>query len=151
MRVLDIDLDYFLDSPVYEQDSSSDARVDDLACIESVWSEDRVRQFLEENLSLSKDRKIKGCVVKGHNESLEYWSTLVQQGKLIKPFSVVHVDSHADLGFTCLTLEFVLDSLIFMEERLRPCCCIICSVRLSASILNLEYVCLQLVASSPKP
>ena len=39
MRILDIDLDYFLDSPVSAKGSYSTERVTDDECIKSVWDE----------------------------------------------------------------------------------------------------------------
>lgn len=112
MRVLDLDLDYFLDSPICEQNHDSDERVDDEICIKSVWNEERVRAFLELNLGLSKSKKIKGRVLKGHNEALYFWDELIANGELATPFSVVHVDSHPDLGFGCISKCFVLTDLL---------------------------------------
>lgn len=43
-----------------------------------VWKEDEVRHFIENNLGLSKKNKIKGCIVKGHNEALFFWSSIVK-------------------------------------------------------------------------
>ena len=54
------------------------------------------KDFFENNLGLSKNNKIPGRVVVGHNESLFFWEELLEQGKLTDPFEVVHVDSHAD-------------------------------------------------------
>ena len=68
MQVLDLDLDYFLDPPDYDP-PNSDERVNDIMCIESVWSENSVRSFLEKNLGLSKDKKCKGCILKGDDEA----------------------------------------------------------------------------------
>lgn len=113
MRVLDLDLDYFLKKPVYEQNHSSNSRVTDEDCINSVWSEKEVRTFFEDNLGLSKSKKVKGRILTGHNEALYFWYELIEAGSLIAPFSVMHVDSHADLGYCCLGLSFVLDELIY--------------------------------------
>ena len=99
MRVLDLDLDYFLDMPVHDVDYSSNKRVVDSECIKSVWSEERVRAFLENNLGLSKKHKVEGRLLKGHDEALYFWGDLLEAKKLVAPFSVVHVDSHADLSF----------------------------------------------------
>lgn len=53
---------------------------------------------MEKNLGLSKEHKIPGRIVRGHNEALYFWEELIEIGKLREPFDVVHVDSHADLG-----------------------------------------------------
>lgn len=119
MRVLDIDLDYFLDAPVCERNHDSDERVNDVLCIESVWSERRVRDFLENKLGLSKSKKIKGCILKGHDEALYYWEKLISNNKLVAPFSVVHIDSHPDLGFGGIGKCFVLTELLLYPLEYR--------------------------------
>lgn len=123
MKILDLDLDYFLDVPVNNRCHKSDERVTDPDCINSVWSEERVREYLEEKLGLSKVHKIKGRIVKGHNESLFFWQELIENSLLTTPFSVVHIDSHADMGCGSMGLIFVLDELIFCQQNIRPRCC----------------------------
>lgn len=119
MRVLDLDLDYFLNSPVYEIDYDSVARITDEMCIESVWSEERVRNFLEQNLKLSKNRKVEGRILIGHDEALYFWDELIDSHRLIAPFSVVHIDSHADLSYGDTTKSFILNNLIFWKQDIR--------------------------------
>lgn len=97
MRVLDVDTDYFMTEIAHTPYSSME-RLDEGYYGGSVWPADKVRLFLEKNLGLSKEHKIPGRVVCGHNESLFFWEELIQSGKLIEPFDVIHVDSHADLG-----------------------------------------------------
>lgn len=79
---------------------------------ESVWSENRIRSFLENNLGLSKDRRIEGRIVCGHNEALFFWEELLADGKLSDPFEVVHVDSHADLGLGCASSDFLQSAML---------------------------------------
>lgn len=119
MRVLDLDLDYFLDVPVHNVDYASDERVENKECIESVWSEERVRAFLEKNLGLSKKHKVEGRLLKGHDEALYFWEYLLEAKKLIAPFSVIHVDSHADLSFGDITKSFILNELICWDLEYR--------------------------------
>ncbi len=119
MIVLDLDLDYFLDCPVYDRDHSSNVRVTDEDCVGSVWSEERVRIFLENNLGLSKDKKVKGRVFNGHDEALYFWDELIEKKELVAPFSVVHVDSHPDLGYVCTGNGFIFDELIFRPLECR--------------------------------
>lgn len=97
MRVLDVDMDYFMTEIAHTPYSSTERLVEE-DYGSSVWPADKVRLFLEKNLGLSKEHKIPGRVVCGHNESLFFWEELIQSGKLIEPFDVIHVDSHADLG-----------------------------------------------------
>ena len=119
MRVLDLDMDYFMDKPVYGRDPLSSERVECEDVVNSVWNEDRVRFFLENKLGLSKDRKRKGRVVNGHNEALFFWRELYNDSKLITPFSIIHVDSHADLGYACRGLDYVLSELLYIPPHLR--------------------------------
>ena len=58
-----------------------------------MWSEQRVRLFFESNLGLSKNHKIPGRIVVGHNEALHFWYELVSEHKLITPFEVIHIDT----------------------------------------------------------
>lgn len=86
---------------------------------DTVWSEERVRNFLENNLDLSKKNKIPGRVVVGHNESLFFWEELLEQGKLTDPFEVVHVDSHADLGLGCSSSDFLQSAFLTLPVETR--------------------------------
>ena len=92
MKILDIDMDYFLDHPINGRLHSSNERVEDIECVNSVWREERVRAFFENNLDLSENRKLKGRIVKGHDDALYFWKELIDKKQLVAPFSVVHVD-----------------------------------------------------------
>lgn len=98
MKVLDLDLDYFMESVETGIASGTVERISEDVYGEKVWSENRVRTFLEQNLGLSKCHRLPGRIVTNHNESLFFWEDLIASGKLVAPFEVVHVDSHADLG-----------------------------------------------------
>lgn len=119
MRVLDIDLDYFLDSPVSGDEVSEEDRVTSPECVQSVWNESRVRAYFEKQLGLSKDKKIKGRVFKEHDEALYFWDELINAELLFPPFSVVHIDSHPDLGFGELAKCVVLKDIIFRPMKYR--------------------------------
>lgn len=106
MKVLDLDMDYFMtkiaDVPFY-----CDERLTEEYFGHSVWSADKVRQYLENNLGLSKEHKIPGRIVRDHNESLFFWEELIENDNLSEPFDVIHVDSHADLGLGCSSGDFL--------------------------------------------
>lgn len=112
MIVLDLDLDYFMNKVASFIGESVTDRLPEEDYGMCVWKEDEVRKFIENNLSLSKENKIKGCIVKGHNEALFFWKKLIDQNKLVVPFSVVHVDSHADLGLGYSSLDYLKSTLL---------------------------------------
>lgn len=95
MRILDVDLDFFLDK--IDRDNRSDGpRLKDDEY--KPWSEAEVRVFLENRCGLSRSKRIPGKFIVNHHEAFFWWRELLQSGKLTKPFEVVHVDAHADLG-----------------------------------------------------
>ena len=119
MRVLDLDMDYFMKSVATFINESEPERLPEEDYGDSVWSEREVRNFLEGNLGLSKQNRIRGRVVAGHNESLFFWRELIEKGDLSTPFDVIHVDSHADLGLGYSSWTHILDYLLYypVEER----------------------------------
>lgn len=106
MRVLDLDMDYFM-TKIASTPFTCEERLDEEYYGDSVWTEEEVRQFLEQNLGLSKKHKISGRIVSGHNEALLFWEELINNKMLLDPFDVVHVDSHADLGLGDTSWNFL--------------------------------------------
>ena len=121
MRVLDLDMDYFMKSVATNISEFEAKRLSEDDWGGYVWTEGEVRDFLEGNLGLSKDNKIRGRVVIGHNESLFFWRALIEEGVLSTPFDVIHVDSHADLGLGYSSEAHILDHILYypVEERFR--------------------------------
>lgn len=119
MRILDIDMDYFLKEIPIMISGNSTVRISDDDY--PVWSKDEVIDFFENRLGLSKEIKIKGKIVTHHNEALYHWRKLIQECRLSVPFEVVHIDSHADLGLGYPSWVFILDSLlsVSVEERIK--------------------------------
>ena len=120
MKVLDLDMDYFMTSVATSIDDPEQERLPENDYGDCVWTERAVRSFLEENLGLSKNNKIRGRVVIGHNESLFYWRELIEKGDLFTPFDVIHVDSHADLGLGSSSWTHILDYLLYYPVEERP-------------------------------
>lgn len=118
MKVLDLDMDYFMETVAHTPFSVTD-RLSDEDYGGEVWVKDRVRTFLEQNLGLSKEKKIPGRIVIGHNESLFFWEELVSKGKLEPPFEVIHVDSHADLGLGCPSADFLQGAMLTLPIETR--------------------------------
>lgn len=121
MKILDLDMDYFLTHVYHNISDNSNLRIQERFPGEEVWAECRVKRFIEDNLGLSKKNKIRGRVVTGHNESLFLWKDLIEKGELLTPFEVVHVDSHADLGLGYLSPYFITKELLAypVNERLQ--------------------------------
>lgn len=119
MKILDLDMDYFMEKVATYVSFDITERLSEAQYGYSVWSEERVRNFLENNLGLSKQNKIPGRIVFGHNESLFFWEELIAEKKLTAPFEVVHVDSHADLGLGCPTAEFLQGPILTLPVEKR--------------------------------
>ena len=95
MRVLDLDMDFFLSDPcplarLGERPDESCARV---------WSDEEVIRFLEEQCGLSREKPVPGLIFDTHDKALDFWKERVEDGSLTTPFEVVHVDTHSDLAF----------------------------------------------------
>ena len=119
LKVLDLDMDYFMRSVATFINESKQDRLSENDYGKYVWSAKEVRDFLEGRLGLSMDKKIRGKVVAGHNESLFFWRELIEKGDLATPFDIIHVDSHADLGLGYSSWTYILNELLCypVEER----------------------------------
>ena len=93
MRVLDIDLDFFLHGVAHYR-ASDDDRLDP-EDIEP-WSIDAAMEFLQDRCGLAGNHP--GAVVEHHGEMFERWRSAIRNGDLPTPFHVTHVDAHADIG-----------------------------------------------------
>ena len=115
MRVLDIDLDFFL------ADCCELAEAGERPPLagHEPWDESRVRSFLETNCGLSKASPVPGRVFETHDCALLLWDELLKAGKLTAPFSVTHVDAHSDLGIGRPGPGFVLNSVITLAPDKR--------------------------------
>lgn len=118
LKVLDLDMDYFMTQVAYTPFSSVE-RLEEEDYGGSVWSAEKVREFLENNLGLSRENKIPGRIVCGHNESLFFWEELIEMGKLTEPFDVIHVDSHADLGLGTFSGCFLQSMFLTLPIEIR--------------------------------
>lgn len=119
MRILDIDMDYFMKEIANTSDHITE-RLSEEVYGDCVWSEQQVRFFLENNLGLSKENKIRGRIVTGHNEALYFWKELIAHKELTTPFEVIHVDSHADLGLGFDSPYYIMKELLAYPVQQRP-------------------------------
>ena len=95
MRVLDLDMDFFLSGPC---PLAPLGQRPDESCA-SVWSDEEIVRFLEEQCGLSSEQPVPGAIFDTHDKALDYWQARLDEGKLQAPFEVVHVDTHSDLAF----------------------------------------------------
>lgn len=119
MRVLDIDLDFFVDPIAYWR-SDYGARLSDKEY--SVWEVKELENFLENKCKLSKTHKVKGTIVKHHHDAFYYLRDLIQKNELKVPFEIVHIDAHADLGLGDSGYIYVMTKLLHrpVEKRMNP-------------------------------
>ena len=115
MRVLDLDMDFFLSDVCElaasgERPSAGEARP---------WDEKDVRAFLEENCGLSRKKPLPGRVFETHDGALWLWKEWVEAGKLQAPFHVTHVDAHSDLGVGRPGPAYVLETVLVLPPEKR--------------------------------
>ena len=96
MIILDIDLDFFLSDIVSGFGRARHGRPNKR--YHRPWAKDQVRCFLEDKCKLRKDHPLPGKVVVEHHEVFIDWRERVLSGKITPPFTVFHIDAHADLG-----------------------------------------------------
>src|SRR5690606_26652283 len=93
-RILDVDLDFFV------QPVANFRNLDDLSRLSDdeydVWPLDDVSAFLTERCGLS--GPLPGWAIERHGDAFRLWQQAVKAGSIETPFSVTHVDAHADLG-----------------------------------------------------
>ena len=115
MRVLDIDLDFFLaDCCPLAEPGQRPA----LAGHEP-WSEAQVIAFLEEQCGLRADAPLPGRVFETHDQALSFWEEKLAGGELTAPFHVTHVDAHSDLGIGFPGPNYILYNVLSMPVERR--------------------------------
>ncbi len=96
LRVLDIDLDFFLNERAINRGKYKKRRLSNV--VFKPWEETEVRKFLEINCGLSKMSLTKGRFFQFHDEVFKYLRVLQQDAKFNLLFDIDHIDAHADLG-----------------------------------------------------
>lgn len=116
VRILDIDLDFFVEGTASDRDPEDD-RLD--ADEFPPWELDRAIAFLEDRCLLSDKRP--GFVVEDHSDLFYLWGEAIERGQLQAPFHVTHVDAHADLGQGDSAWTYIVTELLFkpVEDRYR--------------------------------
>jgi UPF0489 domain len=107
--VLDLDLDFFVWPIAVWPDEGRRS--------ESEYrhaSEQDVRHFLEQHCHLDKSKKIPGRQFTEHRDAFAVWLQWLNEGTLSSPFTVFHVDAHADLGQGSSGWIYLLSELLAM-------------------------------------
>lgn len=105
MRVLDLDMDFFLTAPC---PLAEPGKRPNETCAQP-YSDEEVIRFLEEQCGLSRSHPVPGAIFDTHDKALDFWQARLQDGSLAAPFEVVHVDTHSDLAFGPPGTGFVLN------------------------------------------
>lgn len=110
MRVLDIDLDFFL------ADCCPLAELGHRPSLpgHEPWEASAVRAFLETQCGLSRTAPKPGRIFETHDGALRFWEEQIAAGSLTAPFDVTHVDAHSDLGIGYPGPNFVLFNVLSM-------------------------------------
>lgn len=118
MRILDIDLDFFLDR-IHLWPNDTETRLPEGGDGGfTAWDKIKVIDFLYYNCGL-KENKIPGKVVEKHHEALLLWEDLIKKGLLDSPFEVVHIDAHADLGMGDSSYKYLMENLMHLPLNQR--------------------------------
>ena len=113
MRVLDLDLDFFVHGVEYMRESDGPRPSEWV----SPWSIDAAMSFLEDRCGLS--TPLPGAVVEHHGEMFGRWRDAIDAGHLPALFSVTHVDAHADLGLGDAAYVDMAANLLYQPVEVR--------------------------------
>ena len=113
-RILDLDLDFFLDDAAILR-GSEDGRLDGADF--PPWPLEQVLTFLHDQCGLR--GPLPGFAVENHGELFVRWREAINVGQLEVPFRVTHIDAHADLGLGASGYVYLMTSLLFEEPENR--------------------------------
>lgn len=117
MRILDIDMDFFLDDVAHFK-SFDGERLNDEDY--KPWSVEAVKDYLENNCGLNRFSKVKGAIFTEHIGVFHVLRELVDKKLVHLPFDIIHIDAHADLGLGDSAWHYIYSTLLSFkkEERL---------------------------------
>ncbi|GAB2690838.1 hypothetical protein GCM10027037_12550 [Mucilaginibacter koreensis] len=115
-RILDIDLDFFLDN-VHYGTVTSEKRLSDSEF--KPWSVEKVIAFQEQQCGLKKSQPIKGKIFKHHVEVFYFLRELQEENDFSYQFDIDHVDAHADLGTGDASYRYIATDLLQKPVRER--------------------------------
>lgn len=115
MRVLDIDLDFFLADCCPLADKGQRPALQG----HEPWQPEEVLRFLTEQCGLDEAHPIPGLIFETHDQALVMWERLIREQRLAAPFHVTHIDAHSDLGVGYPGPGFVLYNVLSMQPERR--------------------------------
>lgn len=108
-RILDLDLDFFVYNATNATGKTRDGpRLDPDEY--PAWEVEAALAFIDRKCRL--DQRLPGYVVEHHGDLFCCWREAIDAGMLVPPFSVTHVDAHADLGSWDYGVRYLLDELL---------------------------------------
>lgn len=115
MRILDIDLDFFLEDccPLAAPGSRPDLPGHE------PWAAEDVVSFLETRCLLDPSHPVPGAVFETHDGALSFWRERIADESLSVPFHVTHIDAHSDLGIGKPGPGFVLNTVLSQPPEKR--------------------------------
>lgn len=116
MRILDIDMDFFLNMIVTGvQKDGPRLNEEDF----KAWDRNLFIKFLEEKCLLNKDCPTPGKIITHHEEAFHFWDNLIVNNNLKTPFHVTHIDAHTDIDSMGEKMVYILNHLMrySIEER----------------------------------
>jgi hypothetical protein len=122
MRILDLDLDFFLNDIAHECNVWSNNRIEEGYFIP--WSETDVIKFLEDHCGLKRSKKTSGRLFTFHHEVFNFLRDYNLFSNSETKFDIDHIDAHSDLGFTDSSSLLICTDLLAKkpEERYYPKC-----------------------------
>lgn len=109
VRVLDLDLDFFLHGAAHWVSPDGGERLD--AEEYPPWELADALDYLERQCLLT--QKLPGVAVEHHSEIFWLWGEAIAREAMSAPFSVTHLDAHADLGLGDAGYAYLMNELAF--------------------------------------
>jgi hypothetical protein len=113
-RILDIDLDFFVDEPTRRR-SLDDGRPNPGE--HPTMELDDALSYVHDHLGLR--GPVPGFVVEHHVELFSHWRRAIASGALVAPFHLAHLDAHADLGLGETGHKYLLTEIMSLPPERR--------------------------------
>jgi len=108
-RVLDIDLDFFLNR-IFNSDHEPRGRLN--ARDYAPDSIETARSYLHDHCGVPRETTTPGFACEHHVDVWFHWRRLIRAGILRTPFEVIHVDAHADMGLGNNSCLYIAEELL---------------------------------------